>query len=54
MAILALVCLPDYDQEKYYLFSEEYFRNPAISDLFEPGSIFKPLIMAAAIEEKKN
>ena len=54
MAILSLVCLPDYDLEKYYQFSENYFKNPAISDLYEPGSIFKPLIMAAAIEEKKS
>jgi len=53
MAILSLVCLPDYDQKKYFLFSEKYFRNPVISDLYEPGSIFKPLIMAAAINEKK-
>jgi cell division protein FtsI/penicillin-binding protein 2 len=53
MAILSLVCLPDYDQKNYFLFSEEYFRNPAISDLYEPGSIFKPLVMVAAINEKK-
>jgi len=53
MAILALVCLPDYDPKNYFLFSEEYFKNPAISDLYEPGSVFKPLIMAAAINEKK-
>jgi len=53
MAILSLVCLPDYDQKNYFLFSEKYFRNPVISDLYEPGSIFKPLVMAAAINEKK-
>ena len=53
MAILSSVCLPDYDLDKYYEFSENYFKNPAISDLYEPGSIFKPLIMAAALEEKK-
>lgn len=53
LAILALSCLPDYDLDKYYQFSEDFFRNPAISDVYEPGSIFKPLIMAAAIEEKK-
>jgi len=53
MAVLSLVCLPDYDQKNYFLFSENNFRNPAISDLYEPGSIFKPLIMAAAINEKK-
>lgn len=53
MAVLALVCLPDYDPANYFLFSENQFRNPTISDLYEPGSIFKPLIMAAAINEKK-
>lgn len=51
--ILALVCLPDFDLEKYYSFSESYFRNPAISDAYEPGSTFKPFIMAAALEERK-
>ncbi|MFA5769989.1 MAG: penicillin-binding protein 2 [Patescibacteria group bacterium] len=53
MAILALVCLPDYDLEKYYLFNENFYKNLAISDLYEPGSVFKPLIVAAALEEKK-
>lgn len=53
MAILALSCLPDYDMEKYFEFGEPYFENPSISQVYEPGSIFKPLVMAAAIEEKK-
>ncbi|MBI5127700.1 penicillin-binding protein 2 [Candidatus Roizmanbacteria bacterium] len=53
MAILSLVCLPDYDLDKYFQFSEDFFRNSTVSDVYEPGSIFKPLIMAAAIEEKK-
>ncbi|MFA6017506.1 MAG: penicillin-binding protein 2 [Patescibacteria group bacterium] len=53
MEILALVCLPDYDLEKYYLFNENFYSDLAISDLYEPGSVFKPLIVAAALEEKK-
>lgn len=53
MAIVAMSCLPDYDEEKYYQFSENYFKNSAISSAYEPGSIFKPLIMAAAINENK-
>ncbi|MFH1827467.1 MAG: penicillin-binding protein 2 [bacterium] len=53
MEILALVCIPDYDLERYYDFSEDFFLNNAISMVYEPGSTFKPLIMAAALEEKK-
>lgn len=53
MAILSLVCLPDYDPEKYYNFSEDFYKDSAISDLYEPGSVFKPLIMAAGLESKK-
>ncbi|GAB4219324.1 MAG: penicillin-binding protein [Candidatus Microgenomates bacterium] len=53
LAIISMVCLPDYDLDKYYLFDESYFKNSAISDIYEPGSIFKPLIMATAIQEKK-
>lgn len=52
MKIISMVCLPDFDPENYYKFGEDFFKNPAISNVFEPGSIFKPLIMAAAIEEK--
>src|SRR3989344_1050025 len=52
MEILALSCLPDFDVNQYYLFSEQFFKNPAISNLYEPGSTFKPFIMAAALEEK--
>lgn len=52
LEILGLVCLPDFDPDLYYKFSEDYFKNPTISEVYEPGSIFKPLIVAAAIEEK--
>ncbi len=53
LEILAMACLPDFDQDKYYQFSQDIFKNQAISSLYEPGSTFKPLIMAAAINEKK-
>lgn len=52
LEILGLSCLPDFDQEKYYEFSEDFFKNSSISTSYEPGSVFKPLVMAAAIEEK--
>ena len=52
MEMKALVCLPDFDPDIYYKFSEDYYMNPSISSLYEPGSTFKPLVVAAAIEEK--
>jgi len=50
--ILALSCLPDFDPDTYYDFPPESYKNSAISDTYEPGSTFKPLVMAAAIQEK--
>lgn len=50
MEILALSCLPDYDPTTYYMFDNSVFRNAAISDVYEPGSTFKPLVMARGIE----
>ena len=52
MRILAAVCLPDYDLDQYYQFTEDFFKNSIISNVYEPGSIFKPLVVAAALEEK--
>ncbi len=51
LEVLALSCLPDYDPNYYYKYPKEYFVNYAISNAYEPGSIFKPLIVAAALEE---
>jgi cell division protein FtsI/penicillin-binding protein 2 len=42
LQILGMVCLPDFDIEHYYNFGEDFFRNPSISDTYEPGSTFKP------------
>ncbi|HLL61007.1 MAG TPA: penicillin-binding protein 2 [Candidatus Nitrosocosmicus sp.] len=52
MEIIALSCLPDFDPGTYYKFSENTYKNPAISTLYEPGSIFKPLITAAGLNER--
>ncbi len=49
-ALLAMASFPGYDPLRYFEYGDEYFRNPAISDAFEPGSIFKPIIMAAALD----
>lgn len=52
MEIIGLVCLPDFDPEQFYSYPGESYKNKIISDLYEPGSTFKPLIMAAAIDKK--
>lgn len=49
-AIMGMASNPSYDPEKYYEYSDELFRNPAISDAYEPGSIFKPIVMAAGLD----
>jgi len=51
-AILAMSSYPSYDPETYYDFGNSFFKNPAVSDSFEPGSVFKVLIMAAALDAK--
>jgi cell division protein FtsI/penicillin-binding protein 2 len=49
-AILAMASWPSYDPDDYYDYGDEFFRNPVISDGFEPGSIFKPIVMAAGLD----
>lgn len=50
-AIIGMVSLPNYDPSNFSQYDREVYSNPIIADGFEPGSVFKPLIMAAAIEE---
>ncbi len=49
-AILAMASLPAYDPAKYPESATNLFANPVVADAFEPGSIFKVLVMAAAID----
>jgi cell division protein FtsI/penicillin-binding protein 2 len=49
--ILAMCGAPDFDSNAYGSVSSiNVFNNPAIFNAYEPGSIFKPLTMAAAID----
>lgn len=55
-AVLALAGTPSYDPNKFNEIlpgQQDVFNNPAIVSVWEPGSVFKPLIMAAAINEGK-
>lgn len=49
--ILAMTAFPSFNPQSYQDFSSDMYLNPIISGAYEPGSTFKPLIMAAAINE---
>ena len=49
-AILAMVSLPDFDPGDARSADPNNLRNRAISDQFEPGSLFKPIVAAVAID----
>ncbi|HRN96520.1 MAG TPA: penicillin-binding protein 2 [Candidatus Levybacteria bacterium] len=50
--ILAASSVPDFDPQNYYEFDPDSYRSPIIASLYEPGSTFKVLVMAAGINEK--
>lgn len=52
-AILAMVSMPDYDPEKIIGTDPNLFKNHAVSDQFEPGSILKPIAAAIALDSGK-
>ena len=51
--ILGMASYPSFDPAKYWQYSDSLFKNPIISDAYEPGSIFKPIVMAAGIDAGK-
>ncbi len=51
-AILALACTPTFDPNRYGEFEAENRRNRTVVDTFEPGSVFKIVTAAAALEER--
>jgi stage V sporulation protein D (sporulation-specific penicillin-binding protein) len=51
--ILALANLPDFDPNRFWKYGEPQRRDRAVMDAYEPGSTYKLLTAAAALESHK-
>jgi cell division protein FtsI (penicillin-binding protein 3) len=51
--ILAMASFPTFDPNNYGQADPETLKNPAVSDLYEPGSVFKIASMASALDSGK-
>jgi cell division protein FtsI/penicillin-binding protein 2 len=49
-AVLGMSSYPKFDPEKYYESESSIYINPVLSSLYEPGSTFKVLVMAMALD----
>lgn len=49
--IISMVNYPDYDPNQFTEYNRQTYRNLAITDYYEPGSVFKIFAAAALIEE---
>lgn len=49
--ILAMSSRPTFDPNRFGEFPPQQWRNAAVSDTLPPGSTFKPIVAAAALEE---
>ena len=49
--ILAMASYPAYNPDEYSQYSPDIYKNPVITDVYEPGSTFKILILASALDQ---
>jgi len=49
-AVLAIVSLPDFDPQDLNSTNQNNLKNRALTDPFEPGSVFKPIVTAIALD----
>ncbi|MEB3235146.1 MAG: penicillin-binding protein 2 [Cyanobacteriota bacterium] len=50
--MLALASFPTYDPNRFWAFKPGLFREWSVQDLYEPGSTFKPINLALALQEQ--
>ena len=50
--MLALASTPTYDPNQFWKYKPGLFREWSVQDLYEPGSTFKPINLAVALQEK--
>ena len=48
--VLAMANVPSFDPNKFWEFDEETYRNRAVTDVYEPGSAYKIITAAGALE----
>ncbi|MDP7552591.1 MAG: penicillin-binding protein 2 [Nitrospinaceae bacterium] len=48
--IYAIANIPQYNPNSYSIYQPQRWRNYAVSNAYEPGSIFKPIVAAAVID----
>ena len=49
--LLALANTPKFDPNRFQEFTSQDWRLRTVTDTFEPGSVFKPFVLAGALEE---
>ena len=51
--ILAMASRPNFDPNEYYKGNQNTYKNRAVVNSYEPGSTFKPIMAAAAVDSGK-
>lgn len=50
-AIIAMASFPHYDPDAFSKSNPALYRNPVVADTYEPGSTFKVMVMASALDQ---